>query len=160
MRTVDQMVEQEVLLCASTLVYDITQGLRCSEEDDELWTPVISDDAYIECAEDDGAIFEQLPDKNWTAQHEDQRGEGRGPFKTKTQAAIDYCSEQLLAPQEYAGDVFEHWAVTGWFADKLEAAGERVVRDWHGLTIWARTNTGQQISVDYVIKKIYEETHK
>jgi hypothetical protein len=44
-------------------------------------------------------------------------------------------------------------------ADKLEAAGEKVDKDFAGLCIWARTTTGQTIYCDGVIERIYAETH-
>ncbi len=40
---------------------------------------------------------------------------------------------------ESAGDTLEHLVVTEQLAQRLEASGECVVRDFCGLTIWART---------------------
>ena len=52
-------------------------------------------------------------------------------------------------------EVFEHWIVSDWLADKLIAKGETVVKDFHGLTIWGRCCSGQAILLDYVIRDIY-----
>lgn len=57
----------------------------------------------------------------------------------------------------YQWEVFEHWIVSDWLADKLEAHGEKVDRDFVGLTIWARTTTGQAISMDGVMERIAAE---
>lgn len=38
--------------------------------------------------------------------------------------------------------------------------GERVDKDFAGITIWARTTTGQAIDCDYVIGQIYGELVK
>jgi hypothetical protein len=51
-------------------------------------------------------------------------------------------------------DCLEHWLVTDWLADKLEAAGEAVARDVAGLTIWGRCTSGQAIYADAVIQRI------
>lgn len=68
------------------------------------------------------------------------------------------CDDQEI--ESYDREVFEHWAVTDWFADKLIAAGEKVDKDFGNLCIWARTTTGQGIASDGVIERIYAETHK
>ena len=57
----------------------------------------------------------------------------------------------------YQWDVFEHWAVTPYFADKLQAHGEKVERAFMGLNVWARTTTGQGIASDGVIQRIVKE---
>jgi len=78
-------------------------------------------------------------------------------YSDSEQAAIAYCDFHGLDP--YQTEVYEHWAVTDWFADKLEAAGEKVDKDFAGLCVWARTTTGQMIAADGVIERIYAETH-
>lgn len=54
-------------------------------------------------------------------------------------------------------EAFEHWIVSDWLAGKLEAAGEMVSHDIHGLTIWGRCTTGQAILLDAVICGIYND---
>jgi hypothetical protein len=56
-------------------------------------------------------------------------------------------------------EVYEHWIITDWLADKLEAHGEKVDRDFAGLTVWARTTTGQAIAADSVIEAITAEVN-
>lgn len=58
-----------------------------------------------------------------------------------------------------SAEIFEHWIVTGWLADRLEEKGEAVTRDLLGLTVWGRATTGQAISIDRVICDIYDEAH-
>lgn len=54
-------------------------------------------------------------------------------------------------------EVFEHWVVTSFLANKLEAAGEKILWDILDFkAIWCRTTTGQQISSDEVIEDIYK----
>ena len=51
-------------------------------------------------------------------------------------------------------EALEHWVVSDWLADKLEAYGELITKDFLGLTIWGRTCSGQAIMLDYVISQI------
>lgn len=51
-------------------------------------------------------------------------------------------------------EVFEHWIVSDWLADKLAERGETTTKDFWGLTIWARTTTGQGIAMDSIIEAI------
>lgn len=64
----------------------------------------------------------------------------------------ELCNEQDIEP--YDREVFEHWAVTDWFADQLIKHGEKVDKDFAGLCVWARTTTGQAIAADYVLERI------
>ncbi len=53
-------------------------------------------------------------------------------------------------------EIYEYWIISDWLAGKLEQEwGEIIVRDYHGLTIWGRTTTGQAISLDAVIQNIH-----
>ena len=58
--------------------------------------------------------------------------------------------------EEYI-EAYEYWAVSSWFAHKLEEQGEIIEKDFYGLYVWGRTTTGQAISMDYVIRKIIED---
>lgn len=51
-------------------------------------------------------------------------------------------------------EAYEHWIISGWFADKLADKGEHVCKDMFGLTIWARTTTGQSMALDHVVQSI------
>lgn len=57
----------------------------------------------------------------------------------------------------YEREVFEHWIVSDWLADKLAERGEKVDKDFAGLTVWARTTTGQAIHADHVFDDILRE---
>ena len=55
-------------------------------------------------------------------------------------------------------EIYEWYLVNGWFADKLAAHGEPVIRDGDICgCLWGRTCTGQAILLDYVISVICEE---
>jgi hypothetical protein len=66
--------------------------------------------------------------------------------------ARDLCNWEGIEPHER--EVFEHWSVSSWLASQLEKQGEKIARDWYGHHVWARTTTGQSISIDAVIESI------
>lgn len=53
-------------------------------------------------------------------------------------------------------EIFEWWAVSNWFGEKLKARGEVVLDCW-GKSYWGRQTTGQAISLDFVIASIAKE---
>jgi len=69
----------------------------------------------------------------------------------------EFCAANDLEP--HRTEIYEHWIVSDWLADKLEARGEVIESDFYGLTIWGRACTGQAILLDDVICSIYDELH-
>lgn len=68
------------------------------------------------------------------------------------------CDEDVgTIVDEVYPEIYEWWAITDWFADRLEAHNECVVRDFWGLTLWGRQTTGQSIAADHVLKVIADE---
>jgi hypothetical protein len=67
----------------------------------------------------------------------------------------EFCWANDIEP--YEREVYEHWIVSDWLADKLAEKGEKVDKDFAGLTVWARTTTGQGIASDWVIEQIVAE---
>jgi len=82
-------------------------------------------------------------------------------IRTKVSALIT-CDDEYREIAEDFGldpeydDVYEHWLCTERFASELESRGE-LVFGFCGMTIWARTTTGQSISLDGVIRQIVRE---
>lgn len=64
--------------------------------------------------------------------------------------------EQSKDGEDIEREAYEHWVVSDWLADKLEAHGEMIIKDFLGLTIWGRATTGQAILLDHVISVICE----
>lgn len=62
------------------------------------------------------------------------------------------CEANDIEPHEL--EVSEHWAVSSWLADKLEAKGARIDRDFAGLIVWARPKGAPSIQEDPVILAI------
>lgn len=156
MRTPDDIVRMEVYYCVSALVSTLAQGYGDSglpadlgqvcEQAFELACPI---DDWQEAAEQAG----------WSAGVDTTDSDFTHPDSTQV-----YNNWQTLCECEgiepYQWEVFEHWIVSDWLADKLEARGEKVDRDFAGLTVWTRTTTGQAIAMDSVIEAIAADLGK
>jgi hypothetical protein len=158
MRTIQQMVQQEVLCCMSSLVaitgnaaFTFTRG----EQNSDMIGP----------AEQALELLMSVPDYEEAAVQAGWRQNGDGTFEARSEPDVGCISSantwealcQANDIEPYDREVFEHWAVTDWFADKLIAKGEKVDKDFAGLCVWARTTTGQAIYADYVVEQIYAE---
>lgn len=89
---------------------------------------------------------------------DDDEGGWSDTFDTELEAWRD-AFDSLGFDQPDGREIYEHWLVTDWFAEKLSERGESVVRDFAGLTIWGRSTTGQAISMDSVIRAIVRDLH-
>ena len=104
--------------------------------------------------------------EGWTGPHKDKYGATFFKNATESEQNQTWCAkdwESLCGDFEiepYDRDVFEHWAVSSWLAEKLIEQGEKVDTDFAGLNVWARTTTGQGISCDGVIERIYANMMK
>jgi len=61
--------------------------------------------------------------------------------------------EELEEEQEIPQEILEWWAVSEWFAQKLEKQNEPIINNEYGIW-WGRTISGQSIFMDFVIRKI------
>lgn len=157
MRTIQQMIQSEVLCCMSSIVSTLGTGYACIGAKQARDLSNLAEQAF--------ELASPISDYEEAALQAGYKPEGKdGHWFTETNSpawaasAQDVCEHHNLEP--YDREVYEHWAVTDWFADKLIAAGEKVDKDFGNLCIWARTITGQAIHADGVIERIYAETHK
>lgn len=154
--TTDDLVRREVHYCVSSLVHTLAGGAvegraaTMSADLASLWEQAFELSAplldYEEAAADAGW--------KWS---DDARCFYHGNFDD-CMSAQEACDMSGIEPFER--EVFEHWIVSDWLADKLEERGEKVDRDFAGMTIWARTTTGQAIAMDYVIEQIAADLNK
>ncbi|WP_010137580.1 hypothetical protein [Oceanicola sp. S124] len=158
--TPEDLVRREVCHLASSLVHTLAVGGSIGHDVREL----------EQLTEQAQALSFPLPDYESAALDEGwKRAAGADTDPTKPRPVVwiheDHDEEadtaeeacELSEIEPYDREVFEHWIVTDWLADKLEARGEKVDKDFAGLTIWARTTTGQAIAMDEVISSICEE---
>lgn len=168
-----RLVDREVHYCVSSLVHTLAQHsytekgdlLELMEQTCELSSPI---DDWEEALRGEGYQIRHDIDGYYVltddeAKHEDAGNnsagfDGREHYDTIEEAARGGCEEYSVEP--YAREVYEHWIVSDWLADKLAARGEKVDKDFAGLTVWARTCTGQAIYLDSIIEDIWRELHK
>ena len=162
--TIQDFVSREIVYCVSSLIHTLTQEKKLDEElVIDLWTaPIDYGGAKYEleieqdyvfkhyCTEDNKYYFGiRNKDAVWKID----------PIHNDEETAICEWFEIYRGGSlsDYRSEIFEHWIVSSWLADKLEAKGETVVRDFYGLTVWGRTTTGQAIWCDWIIQEIYNE---
>lgn len=159
MITQEQLAQREVGHCVSGLVSTLATGntvshfaydLSCLvDQAIELAAPV---DDYEEAARQ-GGFEERYLDgtPHWCHRDTPQSN----PYENFFETVADVCDAWAIEP--YQWEVYEHWIVSDWLADKLIAHGEKVDKDFAGLCVWARTTTGQAIAMDAVIQDIWKE---
>lgn len=70
----------------------------------------------------------------------------------------DYLERNAVEIQDEYSEIYEWYAVTEWFANKLKEEGEAVLDQWGG-PWWGRRTTGQAIYMDSVIQEIALEIY-
>lgn len=159
MITPDDLVRREVHYCVSSLVSTLANGANeaplplksgigdLCDQAVELAAPLPD---YEEAAREAG--WEIVNGAPWHIKDNMMFGGPERDGKPDWQAL---CEEHDIEP--YDREVYEHWIVSDWLAEKLAAKGEKVDTDFAGMTVWARTITGQGIAADSVIIKITED---
>lgn len=161
-RTPDDLVRMEVHYCVSSLVSTLANGYG------QMLNPERMRESYktapgadlAELTEQAFELARPIDDWEEAAFQEGWRMGENGIFENIETHETDsdtgeweyLCENWNIEP--YQREVYEHWIVSDWLADKLEARGEKVDRDFAGMTVWARTTTGQAIAADSVIVSI------
>lgn len=99
---------------------------------------------------DEPAIFDNEDDAKYEA-FESVRRKLAKAIAEKVTDWESICREYDIEPAY--GEVYEHWIVSRWFAEKLKEKGEPV-GEFANLYIWGRGTTGQSIYMDSVIQDI------
>lgn len=145
-RKVGDFVNREVIYCVSMLISELVELESGGHYGDDLYTVLVQDD-WETAAEDEG--WEQYTDEFGANCYRHTDG------ATWADTCQGLCESFNIDP--YQHEAYEHWIVSDYLADKLESAGEMILRDFMGLTIWGRTTTGQAIHLDSVICDIYND---
>ncbi|MRN79441.1 hypothetical protein [Brucella sp. 10RB9210] len=161
--TAQKLLSYEVHACVSSLVSTLAkhdgQSLDLPSNDElahlteqayELAAPV---EDYEEAAREAGWQFDDDNERWFLGQSETLDGSD-----IEYERAEDLCADNDIEP--HYREVYEHWIVSDWLADRLIEKGEKVDKDFAGLIIWARTTTGQAIYCDHVIEQITAEVNK
>lgn len=156
MITAETLVAREVHYCVSSLVSTLASGYGAphvsrdlddlAEQAMELCSPILD---YEDAAREAGWKTADLTPGLLIREFTD---------RTEAETADSWQEACELSDIEpYEREVFEHWIVSDWLADRLAEKGEKVDKDFAGLTVWARTTTGQAIASDWVIEQIVAE---
>lgn len=150
-RTPDDIVRAEILVCVSSLVSTLAGDYGRDFERTDLGALV---EQAFELAAPIPDYESAARDAGWTPTQDNAeiRRDGERVSCSGADRWQVACERDNIEPHDR--EVYEHWAITSWLADKLEAKGEKVDRDFAGLTVWARTTTGQMVAADWVIEQI------
>jgi hypothetical protein len=170
MISIKDMVSREVNVCLSALVSTLAGGYGQAIGADSRGNGRLRDleglcEQAFELASPVPDYEEAAIQAGWTGPHKDQFGATYFEDETAEQSVTWCCAnwEALCRDQDiepHDREVFEHWAVSSWLAEKLAAYGEKVDTDFAGMNVWARTTTGQAIHADSVIERIYADMMK
>jgi hypothetical protein len=141
-------VDREVIHCASNLVYELSQQAEHFREyEDDLYGAFQGNPDYEEALKQNDC--EPFTDEYGVDCWRDTRD-----GMTFAGTAQKACEAFEIDVYEYTEDIYEHWIVSDYLADKLEDKGHKILRDFFGFTIWCRPTTGQAILLDGVISSI------
>lgn len=139
-RILQEFVDKEVIYCVSSLVCELAgrAGLNMCDEFPELFEspPNMGDYTCPEC------------DQTWETEPE-------ADCYICPHCGFNGIEDEDYEVTEYQ-EIFEHWIVSDWLANKLAERGEAICKDFYSLTVWGRTCTGQSIIFDSVIEDIYD----
>lgn len=129
---IEKFVESEIFGCQTALIDELFKKHVFSvDEIENLYRPfdakLISPAICVTCSDSFGCL-------------DSETGE------------CEKCFENNQMPQE----IFEWWLISPWLGKKLLMEGEPVIDNGYGIW-WGRTTTGQAISLDYIIQKIYDD---
>lgn len=84
---------------------------------------------------------------------------GRVPFSDHDNPLDESVYDDLFVgseqdDNEYPAEIFEWWAVSDWFGEKLKEQGQPVIGSVWGKSYWGRTCTGQALSLDGCVAQI------
>jgi len=140
-----KFVDREVIYCVSALVYELAKKAEhFGDYEDDLYDAFRGIPDYEEAATQNG--WRENDISGFTEKHSGEVSDAEN--------WQELCEEQNIEVDDYTPEIFEHWIITDWLADKLENHGHKVLRDFFGLTIWCRPTTGQAILLDGVISQI------
>ena len=116
--------------------------------------------------------IEDIPDEKLKASDDTYECPVCGMEYTTAQEAKECCGEdtevyrctccgKILSEEEYndslcPAEIYEWWAVSHWFGEKLRGQGQVVIESW-GKSYWGRCTTGQSISLDGCIVNIAKD---
>ena len=161
---IQDLVQREVIYCVSSLIHTLTKENKLDKElAIELWTaPIDYGAAKYELELEHDSVFKHYCTEDnqyyFGVRNKDAVWRIDPIYNSESEAIAEWFEVYHGGDlEDYRSEIFEHWIVSSWLADKLEQQDETVIRDFMGLTIWARPTTGQAIHCDWSIQTIYKE---
>jgi hypothetical protein len=146
-RDCDELVRREVMCCVSGIVSVLAGGYGFVTSQAKRHGLVDGGNELAALCEQAMELAAPVDDWEEAAIQAGWRDSGTVEFSHAETGRVEIgdnwrelCESEGIEP--YQREVFEHWAVSFWLADALEAEGEKVDRDFQGLNVWARTTTG------------------
>lgn len=149
---VREMVNDHVIYCVSGLVSKLVETDNWEEFEDILRQEVKQYRGSYGCE-----VCGECWDGDWKDTYEGAERPALCPECYHPSEATEDVEEG--ADEDEYIEAYEHWIVSNWLADRLEARGEMVSKDVYGLTVWGRAATGQAIFLDGVMADIYDDLH-
>lgn len=154
-QTIERIIRDEIYVNASTFVQDLL-----SADLDYI-------DELMDCL--GGPDYSEAPDgygvhKTDDSFYWDYPGGMTSEFDDIESSDSVYSTEEdaIRAAWDDSGDepemieALQHWLVSDWLADKLEAVGGLVARDVMGFNVWGRTECGQSLTMDSDLGRVAE----
>lgn len=128
----DTFIANEIYACQSSLIEEaLRQKLFSVDEINNLYRPfdgrLIAPNVCLSC-------------------------KGEFHFLDSETGKCEDCYEASNEPQE----ILEWWLVSSWLGRKLLIEGEPILESSYGIW-WGRTTSGQAVSLDFIVNKIYED---
>lgn len=145
-KELSDFVNREVIYCVSSLVSRLAETVLVDEVLD-----------IFQGAPSYGEWHCPFCQHDWEEEPPEPRKYGDPVFVECPECNED-VDDEYFSPSEYR-EIYEHWIVTDWLAERLAEKGEAICKDFYGLTIWGRSCTGQAIALDGVISEIHQDLH-
>jgi len=150
-----RLVENNIIHNVSHLVSEIAKKYEYCDDFYHLFSKDDWEEAaeeYIQCQMHPNDMYDYLEEQG--IEHDETSDNLALVLENvqKNETYHDFCNDYNVDPHQT--EIFEHWIVSGWLAEKLEAKGHVIEKDFFGLIIWGRPTTGQAILLDYDIQQI------
>lgn len=112
---------------------------------------------WEECAKANGFVRDEVREVIYDEEeHASAVGGGEAYDGPEYDTWEECCLEEGLDCEGYDNETLEFWMVSEELANRLEAKGEKIVRDWLALPypVWCRCTSGQALYADYVIQQV------
>lgn len=151
---VDDFVWREVICNVGLMMYqvgkDIETASKLFDEDSEDILNLFSKPDFESAAREAGWLVHG----NHVYRHDPEGCDDEDTTGIFADSWQDACEIDQL-DVDYL-EAYEHYVVSPFLAAELKAEGE-IVGEFAGLTIWGRCTTGQMISMDYIIQKVFKQ---